>query len=68
MKTYQMRIRQLGWDRPMELIAEMRSDRRAIDFARQRLTEQPRILDIEVWSGLTQLCRLQRGGAQAQAA
>ncbi len=65
MKTYRMLVREAGSEQPFELIAEMRTDGRAMDFARQRLLDYPRIAAIEVWSGLTQLCRLQRRAAEA---
>ena len=63
MKTYRMLVREVGEAPPVELIAEMRTDGRAVDFAMSRLTEQPRILDLEVWSGVSRLARLQRQAA-----
>jgi hypothetical protein len=60
MKTYRMLVRETDCEQPLELIAEMRTDGRAVDFARQRLIDYPRIAAIEVWSDLTRLCRLQR--------
>jgi hypothetical protein len=67
MKTYRMLVREFGCDRPFELIAQMRGDQRAADFARQRLSDYPRILQIEVWSGLSRLCRLERRDPDAAA-
>ncbi len=65
MKTYRMLVREADSVEPFELIAQMRTDRRAVDFASQRLVEYPRIAAIEVWSGFTQLCRLQRRSPDA---
>ncbi len=65
MKLYRMLVYETGCVQPIELIAQMASDRRAVDFARQRLTDYPRILAIEVWSGLCRLSRLQRRNAEA---
>ena len=65
MKTYRMLVRETDSEQPFELIAQMSTDRRAMDFASQRLVEYPRIAAIEVWSDLTQLCRLQRRHPEA---
>ena len=68
MKTYRMLVRETGSVEPSVLIAQMRTDRRAMDFASQRLTDYPRIAAIEVWSGFTRLCQLQRRHADAAVA
>lgn len=68
MKNYRMLVYEYGCVQPVELIAQMASDRRAVDFARQRLTDYSRILAIEVWSGLSRLSRLQRRSAEARGA
>ena len=65
MKTYLMHVRERGLDQPVELIAEMVSDLRAVDFARQRIAAYPRITEIEIWSGEARLCRLHSGGEAA---
>ena len=65
MKIYRMVVAERGCAKPVELIAEMSSDGRAVDFARQRLIDHPRIDAIEVWSGLDRLCRLGRRHVEA---
>jgi hypothetical protein len=59
MKIYRMLVHERG-EEPVELTAEMVSDLRAVDFARQRLAAQPRLAEIEIWSDQGRLCRLQR--------
>jgi len=68
MKTYRMLVQERGGETPVELTAEMVSDLRVVDFARQRLAAQARILEIEIWSGERRLCRLSRGGPEAPSA
>lgn len=63
MNTYRMLVRENGGAEPLELTAEMISDLRAVDFARQRLAANPRILEIDVWTRERRLCRLQRPAA-----
>jgi hypothetical protein len=60
MKIYRMLVHERGVDAPVELTAEMVSDLRAVDFARQRLAAHPRLVEIEIWSEQGRLCRLQR--------
>lgn len=60
MKIYRLLVHEQGGDAPLELTAEMVSDLRVVDFARQRLAAQPRLVEIEIWSGQGRLCRLQR--------
>ena len=67
MKTYRMLVQERGGEMPVELTAEMVSDLRVVDFARQRLAAQARILDIEIWSGERRLCRLSRAEDAAAA-
>lgn len=67
MKTYRMLVQERGGETPTQLTAEMVSDLRVVDFARQRFAAQPRILQIEIWSGERRLCRLSRGAAEATA-
>ena len=67
MKTYRLLVLEAGCVQPFELIAEMKSDLRAVDFARQRLAAYPRIALIEVWSALGRLCRLQQNATAAGA-
>jgi hypothetical protein len=67
MKTYRMLVLETGCVQPIELIAEMSSDLRAVDFARQRIVAYPRIVSIEIWSALGRLCRLQRRNGEAAA-
>ena len=62
MKTYRMILRENGAE-PLELVAEMVSDLRAVDFGRQRLAAYPRIQEIDIWAREGRLCRLQRAGA-----
>lgn len=57
MKSYRMVVRDGGGD-PLELFAEMASDLRVTDFARQRMSADARIREIEIWSGQTRLCRV----------
>jgi hypothetical protein len=64
MKTYRMHVYERVGDQPVELIAEMVSDLRAVDFARQRICAYPRIVEIEIWSEQGRLCRLQRQCAE----
>jgi len=63
MNTYRMLVRETGGAEPLELTAEMISDLRVVDFARQRLAADPRILEIDVWAREGRLCRLQRSTA-----
>jgi len=65
MKTYRMFVQERGGERPIELTAEMVSDLRVVDFARQRLAAQARVVEIEIWSGERRLCRLSRAEDQA---
>ena len=65
MNTYRMLVRENGGAEPLELTAEMISDLRAVDFARQRLAANPRILEIDVWARERRLCRLQRPAASS---
>jgi hypothetical protein len=65
MKTYRMFVQERGAEKPIELTAEMVSDLRVVDFARQRLAAQAHILEIEIWSGERRLCRLCRAEDQA---
>jgi hypothetical protein len=58
-----MFVHEYGGDEPTQLTAEMVSDLRVVDFARQRLCGSPRILEIDIWSGERRLCRLQRDSA-----
>ena len=69
MKTYRLVVRESADDQPLELVTEMASDLRAADFARQRIAANPKILEIEIWSGETRLCRLtgRKAGAAASA-
>jgi hypothetical protein len=67
MNLYRMLVYETGCVQPVELIAQMASDGRAVDFARQRLTDYSRIQVIEVWSGLCRLSRLQRRNVEAGA-
>ena len=60
MKTYRLVVRESAGGQPSELVTEMASDLRAADFARQRVAADPRILEIEIWSGEARLCRMQR--------
>jgi hypothetical protein len=65
MKTYRMLVYERGCVQPIELIAQMRGDLRAVEFARQRIVAYPRILSIEIWSGSDRVCRVQAPGAEA---
>jgi hypothetical protein len=67
MKTYRMLVYERGCVQPIELIAEMKSDLRAVEFARQRIVAYPRILSIEILSGADRLCRVQAPGVEAPA-
>jgi len=67
MKTYRMFVHERGCEHPIELIAEMKSDLRAVEFARQRIVAYPRISSIEIWSAATRICRVQAAGAEAAA-
>lgn len=67
MKTYRMLVQERGAEAPTQLTAEMVSDLRVVDFARQRLCAQARIVEIEIWSGERRLCRLSRAEDQAAA-
>jgi hypothetical protein len=60
MKIYRMLVHECGGIAPVELTAEMVSDLRAVEFARQRLAAHPRLAEIEIWSGPGRLCRLQQ--------
>ena len=67
MKTYRVLVQERGGEKPVELTTEMVSDLRVVDFARQRLAAQARIVGIEIWSGERRLCRLSRAEDQAAA-
>jgi hypothetical protein len=67
MKTYRMLVHERGCVQPIELIAEMKSDLRAVEFARQRIVAYPRILSIEIWSGSDRVCRVQSRAAELAA-
>jgi hypothetical protein len=67
MKTYRMLVHERGCVQPVELIAEMKSDLRAVEFARQRIVAYPRILSIEIWSGPDRVCRVQSRAAEVAA-
>jgi hypothetical protein len=67
MKTYRMLVYERGCVQPIELIAEMKSDLRAVEFARERIVAYPRILTIEIWSGAERVCRVQAPGVAAPA-
>jgi hypothetical protein len=62
MKTYRMFVYERGCIQAIELIAEMKSDLRAVEFARERIVAYPRILTIEIWSGEDRICRVQAPG------
>ena len=64
MKTYRMFVHERGCGQPLELIAEMKSDLRAVEFARQRIVAYPRIVSIEIWSGDDRVCRVQSCAAE----
>lgn len=68
MKTYRMIVQERGGEAPALFTAEMVSDLRVVDFARQRLAAEARILQIEIWSGERRLCRLSRAGPETAAA
>ncbi|HEX3407374.1 MAG TPA: hypothetical protein VHS81_09070 [Caulobacteraceae bacterium] len=68
MKTYRMFVHERGCVQPFELIAEMKSDLRAVEFARQRIVAYPRIVSIDIWSGDDRVCRVQAQGAEAASA
>ena len=65
MKTYRMLVCGTSGAQRFELVAEMVSDLRAVDFARSRLAADPRIQEIDVWASEGRLCRLQRKDASA---
>ena len=67
MKSYRLVVRESADGEPLELVAELASDLRAADFARQRMAANPRIREIEIWSGEARLCRLQARGASPAA-
>jgi hypothetical protein len=60
-KTYKILLKSIDRD-PVELIAELAHDRRARQFARERLESLPQFVAIEVWDGEARLCRLVAGG------
>jgi len=61
MKTYRILVHE-GAGAPVELAAEMSSDARVVEFARDRLASSRKVTVIEVWSGLVRLCQF---GAEA---
>jgi hypothetical protein len=65
MKTYRMFVHERGCVQPIELIAQMKSDLRAVEFARERIVAYPRILAIEIWSDEARVCRVQSSAAEA---
>jgi hypothetical protein len=58
MKAYRVLIHDLGSAEPVVLTAELASDRRAREFAHQRLASNPDYAAVEVWDGPVRLCRL----------
>ena len=67
MKTYRMLVYETGCVQPIELIAQMAGDLRALDFARQRIAAYPRILSIEIWSGADRVCHVRPRDGDAAA-
>jgi hypothetical protein len=57
MKTYRILVHE-GAGAPVELAAEMGSDARVVQFARERLASSRKVTAIEVWSGPMKLCEL----------
>lgn len=68
MKTYRMLVYEPGCVQPVELIAQMKSDLRAVEFARERIIAYPRIVTIEIWSGPDRICRVQPRAAASSGA
>lgn len=65
MKAYRVLVHDARDVEPVELIAELAHDRRAHEFARERLAASPYVLAIEVWRGAVKLCHLRTGERQA---
>ena len=69
MKAYRILVHDARDVEPIELTAVLAHDRRAHEFARERLAGSPYIRAIEVWRGLVKLCHLKTGVREsAQAA
>jgi hypothetical protein len=58
MKTYRIVVHDRRCSAPIELAAEMQSDTRVLEFARDRLAASRHVAAIEVWRGATRLCWL----------
>ena len=58
MKTYRILVHDLGQSEPIVLAAELAGDRRAREFAHERLASSPDYAAVEVWDGAVRLCRV----------
>lgn len=67
MKAYRVLVHDVRDADPIELMAELAHDRRAHEFARERLAASPYVRAIEVWRGLVKLCHLKSGIREAAA-
>ena len=67
MRAYRILVHDVRDTQPVELIAELAHDRRAHEFARERLSTSPYIRAIEVWRGLVKLCHIRTGGVREAA-
>jgi hypothetical protein len=56
MKTYRILVHEADGAR-IELAAEMGSDARVVEFARDRLASSRKATAIEVWAGPVKLCQ-----------
>ena len=58
MKAYRVLIHDLASAETVVLTAELAGDRRALEFARERLASSPDYAAVEIWDGPVRLCRL----------
>ena len=58
MKAYRILVHDLTQPEPVVLAAELAGDRRAREFARERLASSRDYAAVEVWDGPVRLCRL----------
>ena len=61
MKAYRVLVHDLRERAPIELTAELASDARANEFARERLASSASYMAIEVWRGEVKLLHLRSG-------
>ncbi|MFI4934905.1 MAG: hypothetical protein ACHP7N_09830 [Caulobacterales bacterium] len=68
MKAYTIYVHDLRFEQPILLAAEFKHDKRAREFASERLASCDHYAAIEVWDGGMKLCHLVSGALEKAAA